>query len=322
MTVPGLISGRRPWFTSTARTYIEVNGFQVLHSSYVGALIWGASDHITFKNLTISDTQRSGVNVSYDSSASQEITNVIVSGCKVSYTNYSGYWEAFSFNRVNTFEISNNLVHDIQGQSSSMGAQKEGIDCKIGCTNGSIHHNEVYNAKQGIYLDSDVNSTSNIEIFSNSLHGCLDSGILLGSEGHQQPMTNIKIYNNLIYDNNIGFSVAADAFDKNFIFMNNTLYKNKKSEIAITDGAQYQHGCIVRNNILFSRNRNATILKYDEYPGGVEVDHNLFYAPSYSGSNAFGTDFIQKEDPLFLDVKNNDFRIGAGSPSIDAGSVL
>ena len=295
------------------KAYIEVNGFQVVHSSYVGALIWGASNNITLKNLTITDTQRSGINTSYDSNASQYISNIIISGCNISYTNYSGYWEAISFNRTRYFEIADNIVHDTQGQSSSIGVRKEGIDCKVGSTDGSIHDNTVYNTRQGIYIDA-AGTTNNISIYDNYVHNIDYFGIYFESESGNGVINGASVYNNIVSNSPRGIVCGSGIPSINISIVNNTTYHNSGYELSFTASASTYKSCIIRNNIF---DGTSTLLSIPS-GAGVTVDHNLFYGSS--SSSTFGSNYIQK-DPLFVSATGANFAIQSTSPAKDAGSA-
>ena len=200
---------------------------------------------------------------------------------------------------------------------------KEGIDCSIGCTNGSIHNCTVYNVKEGIYVDPEQTAESNISIYDNLVYNCPDNGIILSSElnGTQQSMTGISIYNNILYGNAVGFSVGSISVPANtfsFTFINNTIYNNSYGGITLGNASYILSG-IVRNNIIVGTSGNI-LTSLSGSGSQVVIDHNLFYNPGgYNASNIYGTNYIQA-DPLFNNPPT-DFSLQSGSPAINAGSA-
>ena len=115
--------------------------------------MYGETHFITFKNIRVTTAQGPGFNGFYNWSLPTpkgHLSNLIMDNCEISYTNYNGLDEAISFRAIDSFEVKNCKVHDVQGGPGLK--QKEGIDFKEGSSNGSIHDNEVYNAKVGIYI--------------------------------------------------------------------------------------------------------------------------------------------------------------------------
>ena len=292
----GISTGSTALLYINGKSYLEFDGFQILHSDYVGVQIWGASKYINLKNLTVNDTQRSGINTSYDGSASQYITNILISGCNVSNTNYSGQWEAISFNKTSNFEIANSVVHDTQGQSSSIGFRKEGIDLKVGSTNGSVHGNTVYNARQGIYIDSD-GTVSNVSVYNNLVHNIDYFGIYFESESGNGVLSGASVYNNIVYSCPRGIVCGGGVSSTNISIVNNTTYQNSGNELSFTASAGTYKSCIVRNNIFYGSGVSIPS------GAGVTQDHNL------TGVN-----------PLFVSAPSN-FALQSSSPAINAGSA-
>ncbi len=185
--------------------------------------------------------------------------------------------------------------------------QKEGICTKESTTNGSIHDNEVYNAKVGLYITG-----TNINIYNNRIHDCPYEGIGLSNEG-DSTTTGINVYNNLSCFNNRGFAFFDYSGAKSFNLINNTFYHNRVSEIYLFNSG-YTNS-IIRNNIIVGTN--------DILLGGtssnITIDHNLFFASSYNGSNIYGSDYL-RQDPQLNNPGSGDFALKSTSPAIDAGS--
>ncbi len=308
-------------------SYINLDGFEMRNSAdWAGIYIYsGTCSNISLKNLTIHDCASSGILIvsDWDSNPSNKINNIIIDGCEIYNTNIGGGQEGISLMAVNNFEIKNCSVHDIQGHQNYSN-DKEGIDCKVGCTNGAIHNNEVYHAEVGLYLDANSIAETNISLYNNKIHDCYSNGIALGSEGTHQPLTGINVYNNLIYDNRRGFSVFNYAFNKTFNLINNSLYHNGiDSEIALFDSSQYQQNCTIRNNIIVGQYNSTYLLQYAGAPTGVTINNNLFFnLAGYQTENIYGTNYILNKDPLFVNAANLDFHLQSNSPAINAGSSI
>jgi len=99
---------------------------------------------------------------------------------------------------------------------------------------------------------------------------------------------NVKIYNNIMYDNNYGVYIRANDVD-DITIKNNIFSFNHKNHLRIED---------VNN---------------------LNVSHNLCWQPRSLGKDAKDPYVIYK-DPLFVDISLNDFHLKEASPAIDAGT--
>jgi hypothetical protein len=325
--VDGEGQGSTAVFNLYAQNHIIVDGFTIRNAGmdgiYMGTYRAGGTGNYIIRNCTIHDTQTSGivVNSSWTTPIQNKISNVTIDNCQIYNTNINGDQEAISLVGVDNFEIKNNTVHDVLGHDHYAN-DKEGIDAKVGCTNGSIHDNEVYNAKIGIYLDGYGANYSNIDIYNNRVHNTYDVGIGVRSEtAGRATATGIDIYNNLIYNNSYGFDTQTNgALTLSFSLVNNTFYNNGTAfSIKLFPNGVTYSSCLIRNNIIQSTGGNCHLLDCASYPTGITIDHNLFYDPSgYSSANKYGTDYI-RANPQLVDPPN-DFNIPATSPAKDAGS--
>ena len=304
-------------------TYLELNGLQIQNSANSCAIFAsGETDHLNFINLVIHDTYANAFEIAnYGYGFAGNIANILIDGCNVYNVCTGGVQEGISLSTVNGFEIRNCIVHD---------CLQAGIDTKVGCSNGSIHNNKVYNVGQGLYIDEFGYATSNIDVYDNVFHNN-GAGISLGCEnGGGADMRNINIYNNILYGNTRGFNVWPGdpaPYDKTFSFVNNTLYHNADTgltEIAFFDAAGYYQNCVVANNIIVLMAPYAQAISDPHLAvasGAITVDHNLVYdaTGTYQGvSSIFGTNAI-KANPLLVNPPT-DCGLQAGSPAIDAGS--
>jgi hypothetical protein len=295
--------------------YINLKGFEIRNNPlYQGVYVYGDSaSNIILQNLKIHGTADSGILIVHDwwsSVPAGTIPNVTIDGCEVYDTNRSfSSQESISFVGVSNFEVKNSKIHDTNNL-------KEGLTLKPG-TNGSVHDNEMYNTKIGIYIDS--NST-NVNVYNNNIHNCYSAGIAMGAE-QGETQSGISIYNNLSYNNAFGFQALPYNGYKTFSLINNTFYNNASGGIGIYDSGWYQVGCVIRNNIIVgNKGSSVPLLQYAAYPTGITMDHNLFYdSLGYNSVNKYGTSYIQA-NPL-LTSPATDFSLQASSPAISAGSA-
>ena len=290
--------------------YWLIKGFELKLATRMGVLGDG-SDHITLQNLISHDQVSCGYNF-YNG-----CTNITLDTCIAHDTNSGGNQEAISLDGVNGFEVKKCLAYNVL-------ANKEGIQIKHGCSNGSAHNNEVYNAKAGLNIDNSGVASSNIQLYANKLHNNTIIGMSLSSEVSPVNMSEIDIFNNLIYLNGTyGLADSIDAFQRIGIrIINNTLYGNGGNEITLVDLASYYQSCIIRNNILSHFGAIDHLLYIVNSLTGIGIDHNLFYNPAgYDPLDTLGLSYIQA-DPKFAYPTGNAFQPQATSPARGSGSPL
>lgn len=190
-------------------------------------------------------------------------------------------------------EIYNNLFIDIAVQNQFNGH------------NNHIHHNIFKRVKssplkawptgnaiaiQGYYLEVKEN------IFENNLMiDCESAGFYIsGNNGYGDVIQNV-FRNNVIYNcgttnNNIGIEVAT----------NSNSYSN--------------HGNIFKNNLVYNDSTDETIFFYDTIMN-IEVLNDNDSTNGYTISSNIG------ENPLFIDVIEEDFHLLSNSPCIDAATT-
>jgi hypothetical protein len=304
-------------FLFQGTSYINISGLTIENSLAAGdgngIFLQGASN-INITNCTITNTVAAGI-AAYDF-VGKHCSNIKVSNCTIYGTNTGSNLEAISCRTVQTFTISNCIVHDTGTQI--------GIGMGIGCTNGSVYGNSVYNTgAMGIYVDSEGAAESNISIYNNVCHNNAQAGIGLSSENTngQYPQTGISIYNNICYSNVLGFSVGSVSVPSNtfsFTLINNTFYGNSYRAISLGTYSYIASG-IIRNNIIVGTS-NAILMAMSGSGANVTIDHNLFYSTgSYNSSNIYGTNYL-KSNPLLTNPTSN-FALQSASPAIGAGSV-
>jgi hypothetical protein len=261
-----------------------------------------------------------------------------------SNTGWSGYGgtngEAVSLSNVNGFTISNNTI-------TRCGT--ECVDAKVGCRNGSIHHNSIdvstWNGDPdyrgghlGIYIDPGNTTQDGIYIFNNYIFGDHGQGIYICPEG-TGTATNIQIYNNIInlsYSSGYGicclnYTTYISHFD-NINIHSNTVYTNTQP-VHITGAAALYAANAVQftNNIFMCTGTTVALyvasLNYAD--GKIALTNNLFYSSfgtvtnSWNGSaTTFGAN-AYTTNPLFATAGSN-FHLGLApaSPAIDHGTTV
>jgi len=252
--------------------------------------------------------------------------------------------EALTIAGAVDFEVSYNHVYD---------SDKEGIDIKDTSKRGKVHHNLIHNLRgQGIYVDAWFGKIRNIEIFSNVIHDCRASGIVISVE-NGQAVEEVKIHNNLIFNNwgsGLYFSRwRANGPRRNIQIFKNTFYHNGygphgagQTYYWMTGGLYLYttnvHDISIKNNI-FSDNRGFQI-GYSELfvknkrswqavarKQGIQITANLIDgrntidSPIRSGGaprdrvNIYAVNGYQAifGSPLFKDPVNHDFTLLPGS---------
>jgi len=261
-------------------SYIRIYGLRVTHSP--GAGIWARnSSHITIEQNYTFDTFSSGI-------CAHTCYHVLISGNEVVQGCTGGDNTSIAIITSDGFQVSNNVVHD--------GIQ-EGIDAYVGCSNGIISGNEVYNQNAsrnppGIYLDAANGHEFNIDVFDNISHDN-GHGFAVASENGGL-IEAIKIHHNTAYNNSRGFTVAgwgpvASHPIKNIEVYGNTSYGNQFGfDIAGFTGTNFD-GIKVYNNIIHhNMHTGVEITRYDAPPGefvmrSIEIINNTIYGNGTSG---------------------------------------
>ena len=174
--------------------------------------------------------------------------------------------------------------------------------------------------------DAGSKTTHHIYIHSNWFRSS-GGGIWYTEGGGSYPVHHIYIYNNII-SNPTTCNNGADGnfyFDgpvSDFYVFNNTFYKGNNPSL----GAlliRYDYGAApvyFKNNIFVSANNNQPYVVYEGGSGPFNSDHDLYYnSPIPRGSGYNITNAIAS-DPILINPAEEDYRISASSPAVDAGS--
>ncbi len=298
------------------KNYIVISGLKIMNAGpneNVGILVENSS-HIIIQKNYIYNTTSSGIGV-------WNSKDIIIDGNEIELACNDGEQECITVAGTENFEVKNNHVHD--GGPGTNGG--EGIDVKDGSSNGKVYNNCVHHLNRlGIYVDAWDKHTYNIEVFQNRVYNCDGDGFALASEAGGL-LENIKIYNNIAYDNQycgIAITANGDAFQhpmKNIKVINNTLYQNGTNNWG---GGIYVENpdvenIIIRNNIC-SKNLSFQ-MAVESSLEDMSVDHNLIDGYRDYEDEIRGKDYVEG-DPMFADPFLRDFHLKKGSPAIDKGS--
>lgn len=321
-------------------SYVRIQGLRILYSHMAGIMVRGkGQSNFEIKDCYIFSSYNSGIGLWYADS-------VRVTGCEVIDANNQDHapagmrrrreapHEAISVAGTTNFEIDHNHLHI---------CSKEGIDVKEFSANGRVHHNYVHNIlRQGIYIDSWFGLLHNVEVYNNIVHDC-EWGIMVNSEGENSRMQNVRIHNNLVYNNRAtGISIMTMGHNeprKDIEISNNTVcfngmpghwsgktggltimssnlskirihhnifYNNYGFEMATFDDPGDGLSLLKAKEILITNNLSSDLHDVNEPPGIYDIQ---VYATQ-------GEETLYK-DPRFTDPRGLDFTLTLESPARD-----
>jgi hypothetical protein len=307
------------------KSYVTIDGITVQKSNKYGIAYYasgaGQAGH-TVQNCTVRFCVDGGIVFDSDTNMHDDvlIDNCIVNNVNTKQPFGSAVSEGITVRRADGFEIKNCTVTAFY---------EDGIDAKLGATNGTIHHNTVvggsqYSSRPGIYIDG----ASNVDIYCNRVHGCrfgaspYSQGVFINSENVSFAVDNIKVYYNLIYDNDVGLEhqTLGGAAVSNIKVWNNVFYNNNWQLTWNANLTGKLSGTNeVKNNIF---DTNSVIVISDATTGNeaiglTTIDHNFFVTGA--NTETVGTNAVQAASALFVNAAGGDFHLQAGSPCRDAG---
>ncbi len=182
----------------------SIHGIGVSHSAYVtvrNLRVWyqdcagvemDSCDNCTTEFCETDFTGSSGIR----STAS---TNITVRYNTVKHAVHGGYQECITLDNVQTFSIYGNYV-GLRNSNPPTGDGGEGIDTKVGSSNGSIYNNVIDQiCRMNIYTDAWDQNASNIDIYRNVCQNGAGDGLVTAMENGNTSVTlrNVRIFNNV-----------------------------------------------------------------------------------------------------------------------------
>lgn len=354
------------------KAYIRISGFEIRNYKAsttrpvpVGVHIRGSANNIEIKNNKIHNIETNtnsskvgnahGIAVYGTSSVSAK--KIVIEGNEI-YDCKLGSSEALTINgNVEDFHVIKNNVHHNDNIGIAVIGWEKTSDTDDQARNGvvagntvsfiSSYGNPAYGTDYcagGIYSDG----ARDVTMEKNRIFNC-DIGIEVASEHKGKSTSNIKVLNNIIYNNNLT-GIAFGGYDSNrgstidCKFLNNTLYNN---DTKVTGSGEVMmqfstSGNIFCSNILYSGSQSVFISnQYKENSGNI-FDYNIYYCLN----GALGSKWMWKNedmqgfdkyrsvsgndknskfiDPQFMAINVNtpDFRIKEGSLAINAGAPV
>ena len=300
-----------------------IDGFRIENTSWAGISL-SDPKNITVQNNETYQTGSSGIIAlpkTFFGGGEKEVTgsNVKILNNTVERANWKwdgpgdkdGDQEALSIWGIDGFEVANNTMID---------GKKEGLDIKVGSRNGLIHNNSItsqalisgtYQGFRGgaaIYVDGNRADSFNLDIYDNEIFANTADAILLADEvPGVGDVSDINIYNNVIYDNgrrveNGGVGVAIANNVEDVRIADNTFANNVQGVVINNKNQGYNPRNIVVRNNRFSENSFRNI--YVENASNVTLDNNLF---ANTDENADKTEIYDKgEGVANLNVFGNE----------------
>lgn len=325
-------------FIMNKASYIMVTGLKVQYASGIAIGAYGPGGNIGIYDNYTYDSGSSGIaawGLAYESDPAlynwKALTNIVIDGNTIEKAmDHQGWNEQLDVaNGVDNFEVCLNTLKN--GMYSTNGG--EGIDCKEGVSNGKIWGNKIFNnPKYGIYLDAGASDPkyykngpalmTNIEVFNNLVYDNRNHGIGITSEGRGN-INGVYIYNNVIYGNgadgillyDFGFTnIPRLNYAKNITIANNTSYGNTNWGVDLNH--KYAQNVIVRDNICF---KNTFAIWNRTTNTSLTIDHNVM-GPSWNNVGNGGGVNTFVSDPKFVNVAGGDFHLQGDSPAVDYGT--
>jgi hypothetical protein len=218
-----------------------------------------------------------------------------------------GSQECLSIAESSYVDVSYNTIH----KGVNLDAGGEGIDAKGRDSYIDIHHNKVYDlpGEVAIYLDAYDKTLSNVNVYANEVY---DSGYGIGlacEEGGT--IDGVKIYNNVVRNTGskgIEITSYGGGQRNNIRIFNNTVYRNPGGiSVASTAISNIE---IYNNIVAYNSNYQLQVAS----TANITTSYNLWYGAqgTYKGT------YYLTSDPAF--VSTTDLHLQNLSPAINAGT--
>lgn len=308
---------------------IDGTGLKWPGNGHWGGLInLNRQSHWVFEGLQVQNSYAMAFGEDYSQLTSVGSKNILIKNCTVTKAGGSGFYlangediifdgliaketnknlgqEGLSLANVNRFEIKNCQV---------INCYKEGIDVKDGCRNGTVHDCFVSNAvRVGFYVDAFSRPSFNIRFYNNIATTPKGAGFSTAAEAGGT-LDNITFDNNVVYDSQRGFNVAANNSETqlpyritNITIRNNVAFNSGFTGVFITANVS---NLIIENNILYpsANHKSSGIHVYNLRTTDVSkiiIRNNVFAASTTNPNILKGTNFfivpnynLVLEDPM------------------------
>jgi hypothetical protein len=215
-------------------------------------------------------------------------------------------WDGIKFYNAHHIVLKGNYIHDNANQGILGNGHHVRIEGNVIARNGFKPDNEKSNKEHGIYATGTDFTILNNVIHSNRAYGIQVAGYPYKPESHAGPEFAgahrwLISHNTIALQENRAGIVLWQEDSTDCVIQGNILYRNA---VRLGDGdcqgidfVGPGGGHVIRKNLFFGPGRTAI----SRTPGGCAVSDNL-----------------EERDPLFVDADHFDFRLGRGSPAIDA----
>jgi hypothetical protein len=310
-----------------------LDGFRLNNVPHWGIALWGARN-IIIQNCYIYRCGASAIIAIVSNFGTNDIYPVPqLSNIKILHNtieranDVSGDNEGISVWATDTFEVAYNRLID---------CRREGIDCKTGSRNGSVHHNIISGQANyysgtgmGVYIDAWHYNTFNIDIYNNLVYNS-EEGVEINCEDCAKGgmVRNIRVFNNIFYNNidpqntgwkgrGISFYACCDAgphrVDSVHIF-NNTIVGTKIVGISLENPDA--SNIFIRDNIVFN-NGSSNDISISKCSSALVENNIVSGAVRNSAGSAATLTGNRVADPLFVNASSRDYHLQSTSPAID-----
>lgn len=320
---------RNAGIVSHGNSDLTINGLKFEHApEHAIRMVGPDAGNVVVSNNHMYDVYKSGISIrgvtgNADPGNYDNMRDVLVVGNLVELANNGGGGEIISVGSgVINAEVANNEVRI----GSNEGGGNEGISFKEGVRESRICGNVIHDlTDKGIIIDGGSSShdplVTDIEIFDNLVYDIPSQGMWVTTEGrgdvdgvhiHHNTFYTIQGNGILVYEHPGGESAGGTV--RNVTIEHNTVW-HTGLEGSGRGGIRIDHpsvtGVVIRDNLAWN-NGGSYDIRVDPDPGtgAVTIDHNLCGEPICEVRSA----------PSFVDVAARDFRLSSSSPALGAGS--